>query len=109
MSRFSGKCDFYDEIEIFGLDRVLTANIFIGENNCPISITCYEDCIPYFPHIITMSFYDKTTGRHIIRLSEKSWVDIEEERYGKIPIHDYYRKLLQEEKEKYNVSAALDC
>ena len=103
MSRFSGKCDFYDEIEIFGLDRVLTANIFIGENNCPISITCYEDCIPYFPHIITMSLYDKTAGRYIIRLSEKSWVDIEEGRYGKMPIHDYYRKLLQEEKEKYNV------
>ena len=103
MSKFSGKCDFYDEIEIFGLDRILTAKVYIGDSDYPLSLKTYADCIPYFPHIITMSFYDKTTGRHIIRLSEKSWVDIEEERYGKMPIHDYYRKLLQEEKEKYNV------
>ena len=50
-----------------------------------------------------MSFYDSVAGCQIIRLSEKSWVDIEERRYGKMPIHEYYRKLLKEEKEKYNV------
>jgi hypothetical protein len=50
-----------------------------------------------------MSVYDNAAGRNVIRLSERSWVDIEERRYGKMPIHDYYRKLLKEEKEKYNV------
>lgn len=103
MSRFSGKCDFYDEIEIFGLDRVLSAKIFIGENDYPLAITSYKDCIPYFPYIVTMSFHDKNEGRDIIRLSEKSWVDIEAGRYGKLPIHDLYKELLKEEKEKYNI------
>ena len=102
MSKFSGKCDFYDEIEIFGLDRVLSGKIYIGENDYPLPIKTYYDCIPYFPNIVIMSFYDNITGCYIIRLSEKSWVDIEERRYGKMPIHDYYRQLLKEEKEKYN-------
>lgn len=103
MSKFSGKCDFYDEIEIFGLDRILLAKIYVGESDYPLPIKTYTDCIPYFPHIVTMSFYDKEKDVTIIRLSEKSWVDIEERRYGKMPIHDYYRQLLKEEKEKYNV------
>lgn len=32
-----------------------------------------------------------------IRLTSKSWVDIEEDRYGHFASHDYYRKILQEE------------
>lgn len=103
MSKFSGKCDFYDEIKIFGLDKVLSAKIYIGENDYPLPINTYYDCIQYFPHIVIMSFYDSVAGCQIIRLSEKSWVDIEERRYGKMPIHDYYRQLLKEEKEKYRI------
>ena len=99
MSKFSGKCDFYDEIEIFGLDRILTAKVYIGDSDYPLSLKTYADCIPYFPHIITMSFTSE--NQTVIRLSEKSWVDIEEHRYGKMPIHDYYRQLLKEEKEAY--------
>jgi hypothetical protein len=103
MSKFSGKCDFYDEIEIFGLDKILMSQVYVGESEVPLVLRTYEDCIPYFPHIITMSVYDNAAGRNVIRLSERSWVDIEERRYGKTPMHDYYRKLLKEEKEKYNV------
>ena len=101
MSKFSGKCDFYDEIEIFGLDRVLMGEVYLGEADLPLALGSYTDCIPFFPHIVTMSFTSE--GRTIIRLSEKSWVDIEERRYGKMPMHDYYRKLLKEEKEKYRI------
>ena len=100
MSKFSGKCDFYDEIEIHGLDRILSGQVFLGDHDYPLSLKTYADCIPYFPHIVTMSFTSE--GRNIYRLSEKSWVDIEARRYGKMPIHDYYRQLLKEEKEKYN-------
>jgi hypothetical protein len=30
MSKYSGKCDFWDEIEIFGLEKILKSKIYLG-------------------------------------------------------------------------------
>lgn len=96
MSTFSGKCDFRDEIEIWGLQNILDAKVFLGCNSEPLKLTCLEDCVQYFPHIVTMSFGGGAGGRQIY-LSEKSWVDMEAERYGELPIHQFYRDKLRDE------------
>lgn len=95
MSRFSGKCDFCDEIEIFGLDKILKSEVYVGDSDEPLKLTCLADCVPYYPYVVVTSAC--SGDRATIRLTSKSWVDIEEDRYGHFASHDYYRKILQEE------------
>lgn len=97
MSRFSGKCDFCDMIDIFGLDHIINCDVYVGNNEEPLKITCREDCIPYYPYVVSMSSMDTKNKNGYIRLTTRSWVDIEEERYGHFNIHDYYRSKLEEE------------
>ena len=97
LSKFSGKCDFYDEIEIFGLENILNSKVYVGDNKEPLNLTCRKDCIPYYPYVVTASA--KTNGVGTIFLTEKSWVDIESERYGEFGCHNYYRELLKKELE----------
>jgi len=97
LSKFSGKCDFYDEIEIFGLENILNSKIYIGDSKEPLKLTCRKDCIPYYPYVVTASA--KTNGVGTIFLTEKSWVDIEAERYGGYPFHNHDRELLKKELE----------
>lgn len=99
MSRFSGKCDFYDEICIFGLEKILAGKVYVGNSKVPLKLESIKDCVPYFSYVACwLSSNDKGVS---IGLTEKSWVDMEEERYGKMAIHNYYRQLLAEELEKY--------
>lgn len=100
MSKFSGKFDFYDEIEIFGLDYILSAKIYVDGKNEPLNLTCQKDCIPYYPYIVSIASYSKNP---VLHLTAKSWVDIEEEQYGHMRVHDLYRELLKEEMEKYSL------
>ena len=103
MSRFSGKCDFYDSIRIFGLDYILNCDVYVGRSCEPLTLRCEADCIPYYPHLVSISLTGKDTGRGYIRLTKRSWVDIEEERYGHISAHDHYRRVLQEELDKHSI------
>lgn len=100
MSIFSGKFDFHDEIEIFGLDYILKAKVYIGDSQSPLSLNSLKDCVPYFPYVVTIAAYNDNP---VLRLSDRSWVDIEEERYGHMDIHDRYREFLKKEMEKYNI------
>ncbi len=97
MSRFSGKCDFYDSICIYGLDYILNSQVYVGNSKEPLRLTCLADCVPYYPYIISIAHLDNVKKCGYIRLTEKSWVDIEMERYGKLRIHDYYKQALHEE------------
>lgn len=100
MSRFSGKCDFCDEIEIFGLEHILNSEVYVGNSEEPLKLTCLADCVPYYPYIVSIAHHDNVKNCSYIRLTEKSWVDIEIERYGKFRMHDYYKQALQEEIER---------
>ena len=97
MSRFSGKCDFCDEIKIFGLEHILNSEVYVGDSEEPLKLTCLADCVPYYPHIVSVAHHDNVNNCGYIRLSEKSWVDIEAERYGEHQIHEYYREELRKE------------
>ena len=103
MSRFSGKCDFYDEICIFGIDVVLKAKIYIGDSEEPLVLNSLADCIPYYPYITSASYYNSISGERIIYLSDKSWVEIEEKKYGHHRMYDYYREELVKEIEKAKI------
>lgn len=97
MSRYCGKFDFCDEVELAGIDRILQSDVYCGEKK--LDLRSLEDCIPYYPHIIVFSCWDNISRKSVIKLSERSWVDIEEEWHGHMPIHDYYRQELQKELE----------
>lgn len=97
MSRFSGKCDFCDEIEIFGLEHILNSEVYVGDSEEPLKLTCLADCVPYFPHIVCLSHHDTKKNCGHIWLTDKSWVDIEAERYGEHQMHEYYRDELRRE------------
>lgn len=98
MSKFSGKCDFCDEIDIFGLENILKSKVYIGSSDIPLVLRNRKDCIPYYPYIVVGSVTEHGIGT--IRLSNRSWVDIEEERYGHMTMHDHYRNELKKEMEK---------
>lgn len=100
MSRFSGKCDFCDVIEIMGLEHVLKCEIYVGDEL--VELKSLRDCIPLYPHIVTSSYTDRKNMTGVIRLSSRSWVDLEEERYGHGSWHDWYRNELKKEMEKYD-------
>lgn len=100
MSRFSGKCDFCDNIHIHGLDHILNCRVYVGDSEEPLKLTCLADCVPYYPYVVSIASYDNVNKCGYIRLTEKSWVDIEEERYGHLNVHDFYREMLQKEIER---------
>lgn len=77
ISIMSGKCDFSDHIDIFGLYSTLNSDIYIGRNTKKIQANEYKDLIPYLPYIIT-EFSCSKDGRNRIVLSSESWVDKEE-------------------------------
>lgn len=76
MSIYSGKCDFYDHIEIFGVEKVMNATIYVGDSEVPLKFESEKDMIPYYPYVIYLSVSD---DKHTyMRLTNKSWVEIEE-------------------------------
>lgn len=79
MSKYSGKCDFYDHIEIHGVDTILASDIYIGRNIIPLRFESEKDLIPYYPYLVAMAVYDKERNKPCIVLSNESFVDAEEE------------------------------
>ena len=97
MSRFSGKCDFYDEIMICGLDHILSSEVYVGNSEEPLELKCLADCVPYYPHIVSVAYHDNVKKCGYIKLSDRPWFEIEAERYGDLNIHDFYRNELRSE------------
>lgn len=89
MSMYSGKCDLYDTIEIFGEDYILKSKIYIGFNDKPLNFNNIKDLIPYYPHIIYASSGDKTSS--IIHLTAESFVDIEEREFLEFRLKEILR------------------
>ena len=102
MSKFSGKCDFYDHIAMihdFDEEKLKNVKIYIGDTNTPLVWNKTADLIPYYPHLISVGCGD------MLCLSSRSWVDIEEERllefYLKIVLRYYNR--CKRKKEEFNI------
>lgn len=101
MSKFSGKCDLADIIDIYGgYDKIKEYEIYVGDLEHPLIHNCLRDLVPYYPYIEIIGYGNHETNKGTIILSKKSWVDIEEERYGHHIIYDMYRRYLAEEIKK---------
>lgn len=75
MSKFSTKCDFYDMIEIHGIEYMLTCNIYNSPSELvPLKITQPRDLIPYYPRIVAISI-TAHDGPGNIWLSSESYVE----------------------------------
>ena len=107
MSKFCGKCDFYDTICIYGEDKIKNYTIYIGNSDTPLEFDTVEDLIPYYAHIVSMAYFNNNKG--IIKLSSKSYVDtMEEERlkYEYESLVRYYKKC-KRKKIEFNIEDAV--
>ena len=77
----SGKCDFQDTVELYGADKILSGyKIYAAHNDViPLKFEKPADLIAYYPYIVGMMYGDNKKGCGIIHLSERSYIDIEEE------------------------------
>lgn len=93
MSRFSGKCDFADYIEIHGIDKVMQSDVFIGNNLVPLRIETKKDLVPYYPMLVSVCASENGVG--MIRLTEESYIDTLDNQYKRFflenAIKDYKR------------------
>lgn len=62
-------------MDIFGVDFVLKANVYVGDNIVPLRLQTEADLIPYYPRIVGMF------AGNDIWLSSESYVDIQEKEY----------------------------
>ena len=85
MSRFSGKCDLYDTIEMIHCDSEEAVQefidnaefyIWIGSRRHRLNITNRKELALYYPYIISMSAC--SNGYHNITLSGDCFIDREE-------------------------------
>lgn len=111
MSRFCGKCDFYDGFVAIGSDgdeekvkenlKKLKLNIY-GIDGRPhrVKSNTIKDIAKYYPYLEAIKAYNKENGYNII-LSSDSFIDQEEkERIGWYirDVYKYYRKCKREKK-----------
>lgn len=80
MSKYSGKCDFFDTIEIQEWDSIKNAKIYHNSIG-PLAVKEKKDLIPVYPYIVgamTSSKDGANERKTTIYLSNKSYVDTEE-------------------------------
>lgn len=105
MSRFCGKCDFYDCLVIHdGFEKVINGDfeVFLGDRDHPLHFGSLGEVVPYYPHLVSSAAHDNVTGTATIFLTEHSYMDYYEEKYGKSEFTEYYRNQLAKEIAKYS-------
>ena len=101
MSVLTGKCDFYDSVEMIGnIEEYLgdNADIYVGDIKIPNNTK--KDLIPYYPFIVSMGGYSKE--HRTVYLQKYSYIDYEE--YGRLEgmlndVKKYYRKCKREKRD----------
>ena len=87
ISKWSGKCDFADSIEMHGgIDFLKNSKVYIYEEQPDgtykdklLHLEKQSDVVPYYAHIIGCAFHDNVENKHVIHLSSKSYPDSHEE------------------------------
>ena len=117
ISKWSGKADFADSIEIHGgIDFLNNWKVYIYEKQPDgtykdklLHFEKESDVVPYYAHIIGCAFHDNKENKHVIHLSSKSYPDSHEEE-----LLGYYLKTLiryynycKRKKIEFNVNDAL--
>lgn len=84
ISRYSGKCDWCDTLEIHEYTLKELQNnvkIYVGNSEEPLYIEKMEDTIPYYPYIIGSAWFDNAERKAVIHLSSESFIDSEERKF----------------------------
>lgn len=112
MSRYSGKCDLFDVLEIhnYTLEELQdNVKIYVGNSKEPLHIEKMSDLIPYYPHIIWSAYYNNVERKSVMHITSESYVDREErehlEFYLKQLIKIYNR--CKKNKVEFNVDEAV--
>lgn len=101
MSKFSGKCDFYDVFVDIGADgdeKKIEENLkklklyVIGKDgrNHRVKSDTIQDIAKYYPYLEFFSFGD-SDGNRVIVLSSDSFIDIEERQHKQWYIDDVFK------------------
>ena len=98
MSKYTGKCDFYDTVYmIHGVDVILkTADIYYGD--AKVEAKEENDLFPYSTHLIA-SMGSNPEGK-VINLSQNSFIDDEEKDFLSWRIQDCIKLARKAKKEK---------
>jgi hypothetical protein len=81
MSRWSGKCDFADTLEVYKYTLEELQNnvkIYVGKHPESLHIEKMSDLIPYYPYLVGSAWYDNKDRKAVIHLTSESFVDREE-------------------------------
>ena len=108
MSIFSGKCDVYDHFCMKDTTEdiekeIKNTNFYIRTQDGKrhhLMINCIRDLVPYYPYLIVIGAF--SNSHSIIELSNKSFVDSEEDEIMSWRLDDLkriYRKCKREKKE----------
>lgn len=76
MSQFSGKCDFWDSVEIDGKEQMLLAKVYM--NGHQLSIENELDLLKYAPYLVSVSC--KNGDDYVVYLTDKPYIDEIEQR-----------------------------
>lgn len=117
MSRWSGKCDFADSIEMHGgIEYLKNSKVYIYEEQPDgtykdklLHFEKESDVVPYYAHIIGMAYHNNAENKHVIHLSSKSYPDSHEEEmlgYHLKTLIRYYN-YCKRKKIEFNVNDAL--
>lgn len=108
MSRYSGKCDLADWVEISGGFYEFVSNnpsIYVGDSEQPLRFEKESELMPYYPYVVSVCVHNKDGDKPVeyIRLMDESWIDYEEKKYGKPGMNDFYRRRLAEDIEAQKI------
>lgn len=103
MSKWTGKCDFYDDCEMIHNRKEIIKDSQIYLDDARVMIKEEKDLIPYYTHLVAMASYNKESG-NIIHLSSNSFIDREEREHLAWKIRDVITAFRKAKKEKVEVT-----
>lgn len=109
ISRYSGKCDLKDTLDIFEVNEIINKyKIYVPNQILPLEVNDQEDLIPYYPFLVSSMSSDKALGG-TIHLASESYIDTEEREYLTWTLNDLIRiwKRCKRKKIPFNKEEAL--
>lgn len=101
MSKFSGKCDFYDSISIAcdgdatKIDEYLAnTDIYVyGKDSRKHKVECRNEMeiAKYYPYLTSIGCFDNTSNKRFVVLSSCPFIDTEEKERIDLHVNDAYR------------------